>query len=48
MEGGDEVIPRRAGMPPGLGRHIRVAPGKVGHQSAPLALVLGALVEEGQ
>ena len=48
VEGGDEVIPRRAGVPPGGGCHIRVAPGELGHSSAPLALVRGFPVEEGQ
>ena len=48
MEGGDEVIPRRAGVPPGGGCHIYVAPGEVGRQHVPLAFVRGALVEEGQ
>ena len=31
VEGGDEVILRRAGMPPEGGCHIRVAPSEVGH-----------------
>ena len=48
VEGGDEVIPRGAGMPLKGGCHIHVAPGEVGHQRAPLALVRGVLVEEGQ
>ena len=48
VEGGDEVIPSRAGVPPGGGCHIHVAPGEVGHQSTPLASVRGAPVEEGQ
>ena len=48
VEGVNEVIPRRAGGPLGGGCHIHVAPGEVGHQRAPLALVLGVPVEEGQ
>ena len=48
VEGGDEVIPCRAGVSPGGGCHIHVAPGEVGHQRAPLALVRGVRVEEGQ
>ena len=48
VEGCDEVIPRRAGVPPGGGRHIRVAPGEVGHKSARLAPVPDVPVEEGQ
>ena len=48
VEGGDEVIPRRAGVPLGAGRHVYVAPGEVGHQRAPSALVCGVPVEEGQ
>ena len=40
-EGCDEVIPRRAGVPPGVGRHIRVAPGEVGHRCVPQATVQG-------
>ena len=48
VEGGDEVIPRLAGVSPGGGCHIHVAPGEVGHQRAPLALVRGVPVEEGQ
>ena len=35
-------------FPWGVGCRICVAPGEVGHQSAPLALVHGALLEEGQ
>ena len=48
VEGGDEVIPRQAGLPPGGGRHIRVVPGEVGHQSAPVASVCDAPVKEGE
>ena len=48
VEGGDEIIPRRAGVPPGAGCHIHVAPGEVGHQRAPLALARGVPMEEGQ
>ena len=48
VEGGDEVIPRRAGVPLGGVCHIHVAPGEVGRQHAPLALVRGVPVEEGQ
>ena len=48
VEGGDEVIPRRAGVPLGEGCHIHVAPGEVGHQRAPLALARGVPLEEGQ
>ena len=47
VEGGDEVIPRRAGVPLGGGCHIHVAPGEVGRQHIPLALVRGVPVEEG-
>ena len=48
VEGGDEVIPRRSGVPPGGGCHIHVAPSEEGHQRAPLALVRGVPVEEAQ
>ena len=48
VEGCDEVIPRRVGVPPGGDRHIRVVPGEVGHQSTPLAPVSDVPVEEGQ
>ena len=48
MEGGSEAIPRRAGVPPGGGCHIHVAPREVGHQCAPMTLVRGVPVEEGQ
>ena len=36
------------GCPQGEGCHIHVAPGEVGRQRAPLALVRGVPVEEGQ
>ena len=48
VEGGDEVVPRRAGVPLGGGCHVHVAPGEVGRQRIPLAPVLGVSVEEGQ
>ena len=48
VEGGDEVVPRRAGVPLGGGRHIHVAAGEVGSQRIPLAPVCGVPVEEGQ
>ena len=50
VEGCQEVIPRRAGVPAGVGgcRHIRVVPGEVVHQSAPLARIRDVPVEEGQ
>ena len=48
VEGCDEVISRRIGVPVGGGRHIRVVPGKVGHQSTPLAPVRDVPVEEGR
>ena len=48
MEGCNEVIRCRAGVPPGRGCHICVAPGKVGHKSAPLAPVRYVPKEEGQ
>ena len=47
-EGGDEITPCRAGVPPGGGCHIRVVPGEVGNQSATLAPVRAPPVEEGQ
>ena len=47
VEGGDEVVPRRAGLPHGGGCHIHVAPGEVGRQRIPLATVCGVPVEEG-
>ena len=37
VEGGDEVVPRRAGVPLGGGCHIDVAPGELGRQRTPLA-----------
>ena len=46
--GSDEVIPRWARLPRGWGCHIHVAPGEQGRQRAPLALVRGVPVEEGQ
>ena len=48
VEGGDEVVPRRAGVPLGGGCHVHVAPSEVGRQRIPSAPVLGILVEEGQ
>ena len=48
VEGGDEVVSRRAGVPLGGARHVHVAPGEVGHQRIPLAPVRGVSVEEGQ
>ena len=48
VEGGDEFLPRRVGVPLGGGCHIHVAPGEVGCQHIPLAPVRGVLVEEGQ
>ena len=48
VEGGDEVVPRRAGVPLGGGCHVHVVPGEVGRQRIPLAPVGGAWVEEGQ
>ena len=48
VEGGDEVVPRRAGVPRGGARHVHVAPGEVGRQRVPLAPVRGVSVEEGQ
>ena len=48
LEGCDEVILRRAGVPLGGGRHIRVVPREWGHKSAPLAPVGDVPVEEGQ
>ena len=48
MEGGNEVVPRRAGLPLGGGCHVHVAPGEVGRQRIPLAPVCGVPVEEGQ
>ena len=48
VEGGDEVVPRRAGVPLGGACHVHVAPGEVGRQRIPLAPVRGVSVEEGQ
>ena len=48
VEGGDEVVPRRAGVPLGGGCHVHVVPGEVGRQRIPLAPVSGIPVEEGQ
>ena len=48
VEGGDEVVPRRAGVPLGGARHVHVAPGEVGRQRLPSAPVRGVPVEEGQ
>ena len=45
VEGGDEVIPRRA-VPLGAGCHVYVASGEVGRQRA--RPVLACPVEEGQ
>ena len=47
VEGGDEVLPRRA-VPLGGAFHVYVAPGEVGHQRGPPVLVCGVPVEEGQ
>ena len=48
VEGSNEVIPRLARVPLRGGCHKHVAPGEVGHQCAPLALVRGVPVEEGR
>ena len=48
VEGGDEVVSRRAGVPLGGDCHVHVAPGEVGRQRIPLAPVRGVPVEEGQ
>ena len=48
VKGCDKVILRRAGLPPAGGRHIRVVPGRVGHQSAPQTPVRDVPVEKGQ
>ena len=48
VEGGDEVVPRRAGVPLGGGCHVHVAPGEVGCQRIQSAPVRGVPVEEGQ
>ena len=48
VEGGDEVVPRRVGVPLGGGCQVHVAPGEAGRQRIPLASVCGVPVEEGQ
>ena len=48
VEGGDEVVPRWAGVPLGGCCHVHVAPGEVGRQRISLAPVRGVPVEEGQ
>ena len=48
VEGGDEVVPRRARVPLGRGSNLHVAPGEVGRQYISLALVRGVPLEEGQ
>ena len=48
VEGGDEVVSRRAGVPLGGGCHVHVAPGEVGRRRIPSAPVRGVSVEEGQ
>ena len=48
VEGGDEVVPHRAGVPLGRGCHIHMAPGEVGRQRISLAPVCGVPVEDGQ
>ena len=48
VEGGDEVVLRRAGVPLAGGCHVHVAPGEVGRHGIPLAPVCGVPVEEGQ
>ena len=48
VEGGNEVVPRRAGVPLGGACHVHVAPGEVGRQRVPSAPVCGVSVEEGQ
>ena len=48
VEGGDEVVPRRAGVPLGGGCHVHVAPSEVGRQRIPSAPVRGVSVKEGQ
>ena len=48
VEGGDEVVPRRAGMPLGRGCHVHAAPSNLGRQRIPLAPVCAVPVEEGQ
>ena len=48
LEGGDKVVPRRAGVPSGGDCHIHVAPAEVGRQRIPLVPVCGVPVEEGQ
>ena len=44
VEGGDEVLPRWAGVPSGQGCHLHVAPAEVGRQHIPVALVRGVPV----
>ena len=48
VEGGDEVVSRRAGVPLGGGCHVHVVPGEGGGQRIPLARVGGVPVEKGQ
>ena len=48
VESCDAVIPGPAQVPPGGGCHVPVAPGEVGHMSAPLAPVRNVPLEEGQ
>ena len=48
VEGGDEIVLRRAGVPLRGARHVHVAPGEVGRQRIPSAPVCGVSVEEGQ
>ena len=48
MEGGNEVVSLRAGVPLGGGCHVHVAPDEVGRQRIPLAPVCGVPVEDGQ
>ena len=48
VEGGNEVVPRWAGVPLGRGCHVHVAPGEVGRQRIPLAPVRGVPVKEDQ
>ena len=48
VEGGDEVVLRRAGVPLGGACHVYVAPGEVERQRVPLAPVRGVPEGEGQ
>ena len=48
VEGDDEVVLRRAGVPLGGACHVHVAPGEVGRHRIPSALARGVSVEEGQ